>query len=150
MSNIKPQEYRLDRNIHLSGVEQTLAQSGAERSGIAPREWVRQALVHYDRWQELWEGPTSSPDDHASEVELFATLVENSPECLRGQWRHLHDIVRLNKALWVWPTQSVEEFESGFEPTLPYLDRAALAKAWPRLRGVVSDMMARASVVVTA
>jgi hypothetical protein len=149
MSDINPKDFQFERNIHLSRVEQTLAQSGAERSGVAPREWVRQALVHYERWQELWEGPTPSPDDHASEVELFATLVENSPECLRGQWRHLHDMVRLNKALWVWPAQSVEEFELGFEPTLPYLDRAALAKAWPRLRAVVSDMMARASVVVT-
>lgn len=150
MPNINHQDSQFGGNIHLSRAEQTLAQSGAERCGIAPREWVRQALLHYDRWQELWEGPTTSFDDHASEVELFATLVENSPECLRGQWRHLHDVVRLNKALWVWPTQSVDEFESGFEPTLPYLDRAALAKAWPRLRAVVSDMMTSASAVGTA
>lgn len=139
---------RLD--ISLSRAETDLVRSGAARYGVEPRKWVRDALVHFERWQEMWEGPTTGGDEHAAEVELFVTLAENAPECLRGQWRLLHDMVRLNRALWVWPTQTVEEFESGFEPPLPYLDRAALAKSWTRLRAVVSDLTAEASAPPTA
>lgn len=113
--------------------------AGAARTGVPEREWMKHALVHYDRWQQLWAGPTGPSDGHAGEVELFATLVERAPACLHGRWQVLHDVVRLNSALWAWPTQSLGEYEEGIEPTRPHLDRAALAKVWPRLKSLVSN-----------
>jgi hypothetical protein len=132
-------------SIHLTRAERELADAGARRCGIDARTWVRNALVHYDRWQDMWDGPASPEESSEGEVELFATLAENAPECLRGKWRLLHDVVRLNEALWVWPRQSVGEFEDGVEPTLPYIDRTALALVWPRLRAVVTDLASDSS-----
>jgi hypothetical protein len=124
--------------IALSCAQRKLVEAAAQRCGVEAREWVGQALVHFDRWQNMWDGPICRDKDSEGEVELFATLVDSAPECLRGQWRLLHDVVRMNDALWVWPRQSVGEFEDGIEPTLPYIDRAALAEVWPRLRTLVA------------
>jgi hypothetical protein len=95
----------------------------------------------------MWDGPASAEECSEDEIELFATVAETAPECLRGKWRLMHDVVRLNDALWVWPTCSVGEFEDGVEPTLPYIDRRALASVWPRLHGLVTDLASEGSAV---
>jgi len=123
--------------VLLTRLEAKLMKEGAARTGVSERDWLKQALVHFDRWQQLWAGPVTVSDGLEGEAELFATLVEQAPTCLHGRWLVLHDIVRLNSALWVWPTESLDEYEGGVEPTMPYLDRVALRKAWPRLRELV-------------
>jgi hypothetical protein len=127
-------------NVNLTKLELRLIVEGASRCGVSEREWLRGAVVHYDRWQQLWAGPIGPRGGHEDEVELFATLAENASTCLHGRWRLLHDIVRMNSSLWVWPTESLDEYEGGVEPTLPYLDRVALRKAWPRLRELVHEV----------
>jgi hypothetical protein len=123
-------------DVKLSRVEQILITKAVARNNEDARKWLGDAISHYERWQEMWAGPFAKDDDVAAEVELFATLAENAPHCLRGRWRLLHELVRLNSAMWAWPGESLDEYEMGLEPTMPYLDRVALAAAWPRLRAV--------------
>jgi hypothetical protein len=123
-------------DVKLSRVEQILISKAVAGSNEDARKWLGDAISHYERWQHMWAGPFAKDDEISAEVELFATLAENAPHCLRGHWRLLHELVRLNSAMWACPRESLDEYEMGLEPKMPYLDRVALAAAWPRLRAV--------------
>ena len=138
MPHINPVDGPNWPDVRITRVEQILVQKAIGERSQSQRDWLADAICHYERWQDMWAGPLPTDDEVSSEVELFATLVENAPGFLRGHWRLLHELVRLNAALWVSPRESLDAFEMGIEPTMPYLDRKALTAAWPRLRAVAN------------
>ena len=66
-------------------------------------------------------------------LNLFAQAVENAPEILPETWSRLERLVRADHSLWVYPDLTVGQVEDGESQFEPYLNRAALAKAWPAL-----------------
>ena len=114
----------------------------AWRSNISPQEWLGQAVGHYYRWQKMGgafgideyrDGNAMATPVVLSDMELFASVAEHAPEALSGHWATLHDFIRQDDQFWVYPGMSVGDIEDGFEPSLPYVNRVALARAWPGL-----------------
>jgi len=129
--------------IRLSRLEQSLIAQASARNSEHKRAWISDALQHYALWQDMWDGTLNSEGDVSAEVDLFATLVQNAPASLRGHWRLVHELVRLNASMWCWPTTPLDELEMGIAPTMPTLDRRALAAAWPGLRAVARGFVPR-------
>lgn len=130
-------------NFKLNQVQNFTVLSSAWRSNIPPTEWLGRAIRHYYRWQQLGDGQFVEPHgdgDEApavvaalSEMELFASVAEHAPEALGGMWARLHKFIREDDQFWVYPVMTVCAVEDGFEPSLPSVNRAALARAWPAL-----------------
>jgi len=109
------------------------AHVAAVQSGLSINEWFehRVAMV-------IGAHDAVSDDDSAAPwplacADLFVEVANNAPETLSGKWQLLYERIKLDKELWHWPTSTPEEIEDGLLPSEPYVSKARLRAAWPRL-----------------
>lgn len=97
------------------------------------QHWFESAVCQYAAWNARLAGRDPLPVDDSHRA-LFVQLMLNAPEALRGQWSTLHELVRADEQLWIYPTINTGMVEDGEHiGSTPRLNYKALERAWPRL-----------------
>ena len=115
---------------------------------ISPASYVAGILAAQRRDQQLDEflagaiAAASADDDGGPErflpwgphaMDLFLQLADTVPEALCGKWKVLYAMVLNEPCLWTVPQATVGDHEAGVADTDWHINKAALARAWPRL-----------------
>ncbi|QKL60733.1 hypothetical protein HI808_03180 [Ralstonia solanacearum] len=121
--------------LHLSPAVCAAAMSAAQQSGLNLQEWLdhRVSYAMVDDEVMVERGLDAVAPWSLACADLFVQVANHAPEALSGRWALLYERVRLERALWHEPTQTVEAIETGALPSEPYLSRAKLRAVWPRL-----------------
>lgn len=101
------------------------------------QHWFESAVCQYAAWNAQLAGRDPLPVDDSHRA-LFVQLMLNAPEALRGRWATLHEVIRADEQLWIYPTVTTGQIEDGERVgSLPRLNCKALERAWPRLVAMV-------------
>jgi hypothetical protein len=101
----------------------------AQKCGLNLCEWLDRAVANLI----ADDHPEGAAPWSVHSADLFAQVVNCSPELLHGRWAVLAELVRLDRSLCHEPTQTVGDMEDGEPLCEPYIVAARLRKAWPRL-----------------
>lgn len=115
--------------LHMSPAVMAAAVLSAQKCGLNLREWLDRAVASLI----ADDHPEGAAPWSVQCADLFAQMMNCSPELLGGRWAVLEELVRLDRSLWHMPTQTVGEMEDGEPLGEPYLVKTRLRKAWPRL-----------------
>ena len=119
--------------LHMSPAVMAAAVTSAQKCGLNLREWLDRAVASLI----ADDHPEGAAPWSVQTADLFAQVVNCSPELLGGRWAVLAEVVRLDRSLWHEPTPSIGEIEDSGSLSEPHLSPARLRKAWPRLVGQV-------------
>jgi hypothetical protein len=119
--------------LHMSPAVMAAAVLSAQKCGLTLREWFNRAVASLI----ADDHPEGAAPWSVQSAELFAQVVNNSPESLHGRWSLLYERALLARTLRHEPSVTVGQIEDGELPGAPYIAPAMLWKPWPRLVATV-------------
>ena len=128
--------------LHLSPAVCAAAMAAAQQSGLNLQEWLdhRVSYAMSDDEVMIGQGLDAVAPWSLATAELFAQVANSAPEALRGRWMLLYERVRLERALWHEPVQTVGRIDEDAPVNEPYISLPKLRAAWPRLCAAVFCM----------
>lgn len=121
--------------LHLSPAVCAAAIQAAQQSGLSLQEWLDHRVSYAMSDDDVMadRGLDRLAPWSLAAADLFAQVANYAPETFCGRWALLYERVRLERALWHEPTQTVGEIEDGAPVSEPYISISRLRAAWPRL-----------------